>query len=115
MAAVDADPNAGSGEAAHANSIPVPSLIRRIWHVLKSFLERISIGQYDTKLYDVKMRGYQSTWIGGILTVGCAFIVLILTISILLSTLDPNNVYVDERPVGWINSPYSKLTLKELS
>jgi hypothetical protein len=32
-----------------------------------------------------------------------------------LSTLDPNNVYVDERPVGWINSPFSKLTLKDLS
>ncbi|TNV81834.1 hypothetical protein FGO68_gene3691 [Halteria grandinella] len=115
IVAAEADPYTGNGESAQGISNPVPSRIRRVWHVLKAFLERISIGQYDTKLYDAKLRGYQSTWIGGILTVGCAFLVLILTISILVSTLDPSNVYVDERPVGWINSPYSKLTLKELT
>lgn len=94
---------------------PIISPIKKVFSFIKAGLERISIGQYDTKLYDVKMRGYQSTWIGGLLTVGCAVIVAVLTISILVTTLDSNNVYVDERPVGWINSPFSKLTLKELS
>jgi hypothetical protein len=80
----------------------------------KWFLEKISIGQYDTKLYDARLRSYQSSWAGGLLTLGCAVIVFALTLSILFSTLSKDNKTVSERAVGWNESPFSKLTLKEL-
>ena len=55
---------------------------------IKMALEFFSIGKYNMKFYDEDHSGYFTSWAGGLVTLICTFIVIIISASIVSDTIN---------------------------
>ena len=79
----------------------------------KRCLAKFSLGKYSSKLYH-EGKSYHSSWIGGIVTLVCAFIFLTLSSTILIDTFSLKKYSIQDTLFNIDNSPIRNWTLSQL-
>ncbi len=86
----------------------------KIWSGFKTFLELLSVGKYDMKLYDERKNALYSSWIGGLLTLMMIIFIFFISFRIIVDTFNKKNIFVENIQIRMEDSVIQNMTMGEL-